>query len=177
MWRTIDGCRWPYRVSGQGEVQKQLPSGEWKTIKPYPYSGQWRVQLWMDEKSWKRVQVSKLVADHFMGGTPPGMLRVHRNGLKSDNAVENIVFLPRSKAAVMHRPGNSRPVAKVDRNGEVVAIYRSESEAARKNHISQKAISARCLGLIQDPYRLDGYNYTFEEKHRKKKKVVTADGI
>ena len=173
-WKIVEGTwRWPYRVSDQGEVQKQLPSGEWKTLKPYPYSGQWRLQMWVDEKSWKRVQVSKLVVDAFMGGTPPGMLRVHRNGMKHDNAVENIVFMPRSKAAVRHRPGNCRPVLKVDRRGKVVAIYRSTVEAAKANHISQAAISKRCLGKVKDPYRLDGYNYVYEEKKGRPKNAKT----
>lgn len=163
-WKIVEGTwRWPYRVSDQGEVQKQLPSGKWKTLKAYPYSGQWRLQMWVDEKNWKRVQVSKLVVDAFMGGTPPGMLRVHRNGMKHDNAVENIVFMSRAKAAKQHRPGNSRPVLKVDKRGRVVAIYRSQSEAAKANFITQQAISKRCHRLVKDPYRLDGYNYIFEK--------------
>lgn len=170
-WKLIEGnWRWPYRVSDQGEVQKQLPNGNWRTLKAYPYSGQWRVQMWLADGTWKRVQVSKLVVDAFRGGTPPGMMRVHRNGMLSDNAAENIVFMTPAQSAKQHRPGNSRPVLKVDRNGEVVAIYRSTMEAARKNHISQAAIGKRCLGLIADPYRLDGYNYVYEElDHRRRK--------
>jgi hypothetical protein len=164
MRKLLEGYKYAYRVSDEGEVQKQLPNGSWQTLKPYPYSGQYRIQLWMPDGTWKRVQVSKLVADSFMGGTPPGMLRVHKNGMKRDNAAENIEFMRRSKAAKLHRPGNSRPVLKVDRSGEVVDIYRSTAEAARKNHISQAAISKRCLGLIEDPYRLDGYNYIYESR-------------
>lgn len=163
-WKVITGLRWPYRVSDQGEVQRQLASGAWKTIKPYPYSGQFRVQMWLDKERWKRVQVSKLVADAFLGGTPPGMLRVHRNGVKADNAAENIIFMSRAKAATTHRPGNSRPVAKLDRYGRVVAFYKSESEAGRKNHISQAAIGKRCQGLIKDPLRLDGCNYVYADR-------------
>jgi len=117
------------------------------------------------------VQISKLVVDAFMGGTPRGMLRVHRNGNKSDNAVENIIFLPPGEAAKRHRPGNSRPVMKVDRAGAVVAIYSSGSEAARANHISQQAICKRCNGKIADPYRLDGFNYVYEDRQRGRKKA------
>jgi len=176
-WQVIDGYKYIYRVSDQGDVQKRLPSGSWKTLKPYFYSGQLRVHLWLPDGSWKRVQVSKIVADAFLGGTPSGMLRVHKNGVKSDNAAENIIFLTRAEAAKRHRPGNSRPVLKVDRRGKVVEVYRSQVEAARKNHISQQAISKRCNGLIEDPYRLDGYNYVFEEKigRPKKQKIKKED--
>ncbi len=171
-WKELEGYKYPYRVSDEGEVQKQLKNGKWVTLKPYPYSGQYRVQLWLPDGSWKRVQVSKLVVDAFLGGTPPGMLRVHKNGMKRDNAVENITFKSLSDAAKGNRPGNSLPVAKVDRNGKIVAYYRSGSEAARKNHISQAAISKRCLGLVEDPFRLDGYNYVFADakKGRPRKK-------
>lgn len=166
-WKLVSGdWRWPYRVSDQGEVQKQLPSGEWKTLKPYPYSGQWRIQMWLADGGWKRVQVSKLVVDAFMGGTPSGMMRVHKNGMLQDNAVENIIFLTPAQSAKRHRPGNTRPVLKVDREGNVIALYRSQVEAARANHICQQAISKRCRGQIEDPYRLDGHNYIFEEEKR-----------
>lgn len=166
----IHGYRFLYRVSDQGVVQKQLPSGEWRTIKAYPYSGQWRVHLWLDEKAWKRVQVSKLVADAFMGGTPDGMLRVHKNGMLSDNSVENIKFMSREEAATTHRPWNSRPVVKLDSNGDVVEFYPSQSAAARANHISQAAISKRCLCLVDDPRRLDGFDYIFEENLNRKRR-------
>lgn len=174
MWKLLEGYKYQYRVSDGGEVQKQLPNGSWKTLRPYAYNGQFRVQLWMPDGYRKRVQVSKLVVDNFMGGTPPGMLRVHKNGMKRDNAKENIEFMSRAKAAKRHRPGNSRPVLKVDRNGEVVDIYQSTVEAARKNHISQGAIGKRCLGLIADPFRLDGYNYVYETVNtgRPKKNIV-----
>jgi hypothetical protein len=163
-WKLIPGeWRWPYRVNDQGVVQRQHPDGAWKTLKPYPYQNQYRVEMHQPDNTIKRVQVAKLVVDAFMGGTPPGMVRFHKNGLKQDNAVENIIFLTQSKAAKMQRPGNSRPVLKLDRAGEVVDMYPSISAAARANHISYAAMGKRCLGLIQDPYRLDGYNYVFED--------------
>ena len=119
--------------------------------------------MWVDDTKWKRVQISKLVADAFMGGTPPGMLRVHKNRMRHDNAVENIVFMTRAEAAKRYRPGNTKSVAKVDADGNVVEIYKSSVEAAKKNYISQQAISRRCLGKVADPYNLDGCNYVFAD--------------
>lgn len=169
IWKLVEGnWRWPYRVSDTGMVQKQLPDGKWQTLNSYSFGGQWRVQMWSADGVRKRIQVSKLVVDAFMGGTPPGMLRVHRNGMKRDNAVENIVFMTRSDAAKRNRPGNSRPVFKVDHNGNIVDIYPSTVEAARRNYISQAAIVNRCAGLIKDPYRLDGYNYVYDVRDTSK---------
>lgn len=164
IWKVIEGYRYPYRINDQGEVQKLQGNGEWKTLKPYLYTGTARVQLLRQDGTKERPSISSLVADHFMGGTPPGMCRVHRNGMKTDNAVENIIFLPRKKACCYARPGNSRSILKVDKRGRVVAVYRSEVEAAKANYISQQAVSRRCHGLLRNPYRLDGHNYIFEDK-------------
>lgn len=163
-WKMIDGYRWPYRVSDYGDVQK-FYAGKWRTLKPYLYGGWcYKLQLWADETHVKRVPVSQLVADAFLGGTPPGMRRVHKNGMMQDNSVYNIVFMTNADAARRRRPGNSRPVAKIDSDGNVVAFYKSQAEAARKNHISQAAINKRCLRLVDDPRRLDGYDYKFAEE-------------
>ena len=163
-WKIVEGTwKWPYRISDQGDVQRQLPSGQWRDLKPYMYNGQLRIHMWIDGVAWKRVQISKLVADAFMGGTPPGMLRVHKNRMRHDNAVENIAFMTRAEAAKRYRPGNSRPVAKVDADGNVVEIYKSSVEAAKKNYISQQAISRRCLGKVTNPYDWDGFNYVFAD--------------
>lgn len=163
MWKMIEGYRYPYRLNDQGVAQKLQDNGKWKTLRPYPYRGQMRVHFRRLDGGIDRPSVSGLVADYFMGGTPPGMLRFHKNGMKSDNAIENIVFMTRSQAMKNRRPGNSRPVLKVDKAGNVVEIYSSGSEAARENHISQTYMSKLCCGRVQDPYHIDGYRYVYEE--------------
>lgn len=169
LWKSIDGYRYPYRVSDQGEVQKLLENGTWRTLKQWSNRGAMTVDLRRTDGGTDRPFVSKLVADYFMGGTPPGMMRVHRNGLKADNSVQNIVFRPRGKSGA--RPGNCRPVMKIAPDGEVVAIYRSGSEAARENFISQTYMSKLCLGLVKDPFRIDGYNYIYETHSQRRKKI------
>jgi len=162
-WVEIAGYKYRYRVSNKGRVQKMRADGTWKDMTPSNYGGSaWRIQLTLPDGTRSRVAVSALVADAFLGGTPPGMRRCHKNCAYSDNSVENIVFLTNAEAAKRYRPGNSRPVVKLDREGNVVAVYRSQTEAARSNYITQQAISNRCNGKIEDPYRLDGYDYRFE---------------
>lgn len=163
MWREIEGYKFPYRVSDDGKVQKRASTGEWGTITQKLKKDQVCVRLARNGRCPQWVAVSKLVADAFMGGTPSGMTRYHRNRVKWDNSVGNIVFLTRRECGGQVRPGNSRTVLKVDRDGNVVAIYRSTVEAAEKNHISQSAISSRCNREVKDPYRLDGYNYVYED--------------
>ena len=165
VWKLIEGYAYPYRISDEGEAQKQLENGTWKTIRPYYYNGQYRVHLRRLDGTVARPSVSGLVADHFMGGTPPGMCRVHKNGMKTDNAVENIIFMTRQQMGSYSRPGNATPVVKVNKRGQVVGMYSSQVEAAEANFISQQAVSRRCNGLVRHPYRLDGHNYMFEDDY------------
>ena len=39
MWKQIDGYRFPYRISDLGEVQRQMPDGGWKPVKPWLTKG------------------------------------------------------------------------------------------------------------------------------------------
>ena len=164
MWKSVDGdWRYTYRVSDAGEVQKQNANGSWKTLNQHLHNGDtMRVGLKRKDGLVKHVSVSKIVADAFLGGTPPGMCRVHRNRSKRDNAVENIIFMTKAAASKRQRPGNSLPVLKLDRDGEVVGAYCSVSEAARHNYISLASIARRCRGEVSNPYDLDGFNSVYD---------------
>jgi len=67
---------------------------------------------------------------------------------------------------------------KIDKAGNIVALYRSAREAAEKEFISHNSISTRCLNQVKHPYRLTGYNYQYEstygqQKRGRKKKEIT----
>ena len=168
IWREVKGYRFLYRVSDMGSFQKQKADGTWRDIKA-SLDGK-NVKVHVETLDGKRVTriLARIVYEAFHGSIPSGHDVVHKNKLKADCAVYNLVAVPHN--ARRSTPGNRRPVLKLDRNGEVVAIYKSVVEAAAKNHISTAAMGKRCLGLIKDPYRLDGYNYVYEEKRWRKKK-------
>ena len=170
MWKPITGYRYQYRINDQGEVQKLWDSGKWRTLKQWTNRGRQMVDFRRLDGGVDRKAVSKLVATYFMGGVPEGMLCVHKNGMKTDNSKENIVFMTQSQLSKSTRAGNSKPVLKIAPDGEVVAIYRSGFEAARANYISQPYMSKLCLGLVKDPFRLDGYNYVYETQDNRRKK-------
>ena len=171
-WKLIKGYKYPYRVSDQGEVQKHISGDKWVPITPWPHGYGSLYCVWLQGLDGVRVRVSvsQLVADAFLGGTPPGMRRAHRNGMRQDNAVENIVFVAPSELPTRYRPGNSRPVLKIDRAGNVVDFYPSASEAARKNHFCKAAMTKRCRGKVEDTYRADGYKYVYEDLYMSKKR-------
>lgn len=92
-----------------------------------------------------------LMADAFMGGQRPGYGIVHRNGAKLDCALENLKFMPLRECGRLSCRSRRRAVEKIDRNGQIVAIYASAREASRKNFISQNSIWARINGRSERP--------------------------
>lgn len=56
-----------------------------------------------------------------------------------------------------------RAVVKLDANGQVVEEFVSVTEAARKEYISHSAMLRRCLGRLDEPRRLNGYDYRYKD--------------
>lgn len=63
----------------------------------------------------------------------------------------------------MCRRGLPREVEKIDRQGQVVARYRSMKEAADANFMCQPSVADRCYGRIQKCWDADGCTYRFAE--------------
>ena len=165
-WIAISGYRWPYRINRKGCVQKQLEDGSWYTLKPYIGGGRSRAMVKMRSKDNRKIEVPLvwLMADAFMGGQRPGYGIVHRNGAKLDCALENLKFMPLRECGRLSCRSRRRAVEKIDRNGQIVAIYASAREAARKNFISQNSIWARCNGRVKDPFCLVDHDYRYEQR-------------
>ena len=105
-----------------------------------------------------------------MGGRKPGDCIVHVNGSKLDNRICNLKKESRSEAGLRSADNKRRSIEKVDREGNVIELYRSQAEAAMKNYISKNSVSARCLGKVQNPYDLTGYTFRYEEKNQKRRR-------
>ena len=171
MWKQIDGYRWPYRINEGGKVQK-LDGGVWVDLKPY-LAGRNRACVKMRTSDNRKIDVPIvwLMADAFMGGRRPGLCITHKNGSKFNCALWNLEFKSRQECGKLSSGNRRKTVFKIDREGNVVAIYRSAREAAEKEYISQNSISARCLGHVQNPFDLTGYNYQYEDMPRGRKAV------
>lgn len=166
-WVEVTGYRFRYQVNEDGDVRKQMPDGSWFYLKPY-IAGRGRACVKMRTAENKKVDIPVvwLMADAFLGGRRPGMAIIHRNGAKYDCSVRNLKFATHRECGKLAGRNRRRVVLKIDRRGEVVAIYSSVREAAERNYISQTAVWARCVCKVKDPYRLDGYNYQYESTRR-----------
>ena len=169
MWVDIPGYKFHYRINDDGIVQK-LDGDEWKTL-AYNINTRAEVTFRTVDGKRKKIPVVRLMAIAFMGGYKRGMAVIHKNRVKTDNALHNLKIVTKSQAAAMADSPKRRPVEMVDRDGNVIEVYRSQNAAGKANYLSKSAVSERCRNKYKDPYSLTGYTFRYEEsgKGRPKK--------
>lgn len=169
MWKQIEGYKWPYRINEEGEIQKFYQGG-WVDLHPYLHGARAHVKMRTADNRKVDVAVVWLMADAFMGGRREGYAIIHKDGMKLNNALWNLAFVSIQECGKMSAGARRKAVLKIDRDGNVVEIFRSGREAARKEYVAQNCISERCLNLIKNPYELTGYNYQYESNYGESKR-------
>lgn len=167
MWKMIDGYFWPYRINEEAVIERQLDSGRWKEIKKGINWKTRQVYVRLKDKNGvrRRVYVKRLMADIFLGGYKKGMVLSNRDGMTSDVSLNNLVWETQHSIGKRYGGGGRRSVEKIDREGNVIDLYRSISEAAKKNFISRKSVYIRCHNKLkmEDPFLLLGFSFRFEK--------------
>ena len=164
IYKSIPNMRFEYRVGDMADVQRKMPDGTWHNIKPFMSRRNKRlyINLWFSEKVRKPVPLVRLMDDLFFDGYAKKnkMNITHKNGIKTDCSIYNLVFVPREEFG-KHNQNSVKRVVKVDRDGNRVAYYNSCKEAASKNFISRTAVHNRVTNKVKNPFNLDGFNYQF----------------
>lgn len=160
MWVNIEGYKFPYRVSDEGVAQK-LHKGEWISLRPRIHGGHADVTLRKRDGGRTTVSLARLVADAFMKDYKPGMCLIHKNGSKLDCSVYNLKLGTFSDCGKIGGKATGKAVLKLDKDWNVVEIYRSAAEAAKKNFFDKSAISQQCRGK-RVKAATDGYYYRYE---------------
>lgn len=178
-WKPIKGYEGIYEVSNMGRVRsldrkgKLLRDGVW-----YPQNrrgqmmkirtlstGYKEVPLRKDRKQ-VRYFVHRLVALAFVEGYKKGLVVNHLNCDPSDNRACNLEWVTQKentnhadhniKIALYHQ----KEVKQLDKNGNVVAVYSCQSDAAKAMGISSNYISY--LAIHKKPYK--GYYFKCEKQ-------------
>ena len=167
-WKDIPGYDGKYQADTEGNIRRVYPSGKTRLLRPYHkhMSGSQRmiVKLTRDGKSREEI-VMQLIAKTFLGVPPPGHVAYHKNGCQYENHIQNISYISKRELGKLTRAKSRRqPVAKIDCNGEVVEVYSSAREAARKNYMSYQTIIDRCNRKCKSTFAPDGYAYAWDDK-------------
>ena len=178
MWKTIDGYFYNYRINELANIEREVAPNEWRPLKPFLQRENGRpncrsrlcVRFKTTDGKWKNVIVKNLMVDAFFGGRKPGEVYIHRNGSVQDCTVYNLVKGTQKDVGERTGGASRRSVEKVDKYGQVVALYPSTLEAAKANYMSRKAIWMRCTNKVRDPFKLNGYTYRYEERTYRKRK-------
>lgn len=146
------------------DVQRKMPDGTWHTLKPFMSKKNKRVYitLWFSETVRKPVTLVRLMDAMFFDSyaTKHKMSITHKNKVKTDCSIYNLVFIPREEFG-KNNQNSAKRVVKIDKDGNSVAYYNSCKEAASKNFISTTAVHNRVNNKVKNPFSLDGFNYQF----------------
>lgn len=166
-WMQVPGFSGQYQVSFLGEVRRVCKNGKTRMLTPYKKqktsgrSSAFYVKL-SDNCHGKDIAVAHLVAAVWLGGIPEGMVTYHKNGDTKDNRAANIVFINRHELGKLTGALSGRmPVAKINKFGQVLELYPSARQAAKKNHMSYQTILDRCHKRVKSEFALDGFSYRF----------------
>lgn len=171
VWKDIKGYEGYYQISNLGQVKSLLRivphslKGK-KTIPEIILKqlidnvGYYSSRLTKNGKG-TTVRTHRLIAVSFIPNTDNKPCVNHKNGIKTDNSIENLEWCTHSenqlhsyrelgriagmtgiKGKDHHR---SKPVVKLDLNNNVLATYECANEAAEVNKMGRSSINMACI--------------------------------
>lgn len=188
-WKDISGYEGLYSVSDTGLVKTHIYN---KILKPIIQLGYESVVLYRNKKC-KAFKVHRLVAMAFIPN-PNNLSQVnHIDGNKRNNNVSNLEWCTAKQNthhainkglffSSSHISKHQPIIIKKDKNGNVVGIYKTVTEAATKNHVSRMTIYRR----LHSSNKNGDYTYEsdrsakYEQPPKRVKPAViqkTLDGI
>ena len=159
-----------YYVTDMGDIYSRIyhpiqnPGTRFRKVKPCSgsHGGYLRVTLCKDGKHYTR-RVHRLVAEHFIPNPDNKPQVNHKNGIRTDNRVENLEFCTGSENVlhayrVLHRKPSMSMLGKFGKlhhlskviqqmqDGKVIAEFYGSGEASRATGIGARNIRSVCEG-------------------------------
>ena len=176
-WKDIPGYDGKYQLDREGNCRRVYPSGKTRIMKPWrktSLQGSKRLLISLSHDGKKKDWIfMQLMALTFLGPCPEGCVPYHKNGMQIENHINNIGYISKQELGRMTGAASRRqPVAKIDCTGQVVEVYSSAREAARKNYLSRQTVADRCNGRCKSAFAPDGYAYAWEDKEVSMRKAI-----
>lgn len=167
LWRDVPGYDGRYQASTWGEIRRRTDRG-WQLLKAHvrPHSKNCHVQkVWLIEGDGHRVERSVLNTIALTWCLPPpGYVAIHRNGIYTENGVENILFVTRKKLVDIYaNRAKRRAVLRIDSNGNPVECYPSAKAAARACYMNPSTLCNHLNGVVKHPVCTDGIQFRWDD--------------
>ena len=168
MWKDVVGFEGCYQVSSAGDVRslERLNSRGYfqrgRILTPRIEGGGYKFVTLHNGEKITKFKVHRLVALHFIPNPEKKPCVNHKNGVKTDNSVDNLEWCTYGenkshsfqvlgeahwmKGKLGDQCINSKAVLQLNFDGKVIAKFGSAQEAFRKTGISQGNISSVCRG-------------------------------
>ena len=157
LWRTIPGYNGMYEISNFGEIRSWWAMGgkqrHAKASKPHivrPYyrirpgkKNDLQIQLWDGEQKSCPTSVKNIMRDVWMRGEIPGKYVSFKDGDSKNCALHNLRYADLCEQYDGRTQAQRKPVLKCTADHEVICIYKSSVEAAKKEFLSPSGIRNR----------------------------------
>ena len=176
-WKDVPGYNGKYQVDMEGNCRRVYPSGKTRKITPYKkqMQGSKRLVVNLHDDTGKKKDwiFARIMAETFIGPMPEGCVPYHKNGCQTENHIQNIAYISKEELGrITGAKAKRKPVAKIDSNGEVVEVYSSAREAARKNFMSKQTVTDRCNGTCKSAFAPDGYAYAWDDNEASMRNAI-----
>lgn len=162
MWKMIDEFKVPYRVNEDGTIQKFI-NGKWRDKKTFMDKSSLVVSIARKDGKTSKKTVGRLVASAFYGKICDDEVVIHKNGVISDNRLENLDVVKKKGSCMRAKNMTTRrrPCVAIDMHGKEVGMYDSMSAAARCEHLSDSTIYESCHDNSGALVEKTGHRYRF----------------
>lgn len=158
IWRPIPGYEGMYEISNFGEVRSWRQIGGnhkpgRRADKPHTVSPFYRIRkgkknsldvaLFANGQKGRPIPVKNLMRDVWMRGEIPGKYVTFIDGDSKNCALHNLRYANQEEAFKCRTLAHRKPVLKCSADGEVLCIYKSAVDAAKKEFLTASGIRNR----------------------------------
>ena len=151
-WKDISGYEGIYEVSDLGRVRSLVQRNRWKPgiLKPGKDGKGYLFVILCKGGIRKHMKVHRLVAQAFIPN-PNNLETVnHKDEDKTNNAASNLEYMTRGDNVIYSQ---ARRVQMFDKQGNLLATFRSAHEAQRVTGIDRRSICDCCNGRLKSSGR------------------------
>lgn len=160
-----------YEITNHGDVIRCYKCGKEKIMQKFYGNGSKRagcVKLGTDRRSYS---VARMVWQAFRGKIPKGMVVAHKASDKYDDALDNLYLTTMQESGRTYGMANGlcygreiRTVAKIDREGNILEVYKTMTLAAKANFTNRSSVADRCYKRMKNNWMDDGTTFVFEDE-------------